>query len=91
MAFGKPVINTALNSGVPYVSIDGITGKTVKPGSVRELAAALETLAIDHRLRQEYGQNALQVIQKEYTHDLMIKRHRKVFQKLQKHTKIQND
>lgn len=82
MAFGKPVINTALNSGVPYVSIDGITGKTVKPGSVKELAAAMQELAENEQLRKDYGQHALQLIQAEYTHDLMIKRHRKIFAKL---------
>lgn len=82
MAFGKPVINTALNSGVPYVSIDGITGKTIKPGSVKELAAAMQELAENEQLRKDYGQHALQLIQKEYTHDLMVKRHRKVFAKL---------
>lgn len=82
MAFGKPVINTALNSGVPYVSIDGITGKTIKPGSVKELAAAMQELAKNEQLRKDYGQHALQLIQKEYTHDLMVKRHRKVFAKL---------
>ena len=82
MAFGKPVINTALKSGVPYVSIDGVTGKTVKPGRIRELAAAMEELAGNAQLRKAYGENALRLVQKEYTQELMVKRHRKVFEKL---------
>lgn len=82
MAFGKPVINTALKSGVPYVSIDGVTGKTVKPKSVRELAAAMEELAQNEQLRREYGANARRIVQKEYTQELMAKRHRSVFEKL---------
>lgn len=82
MAFGKPVINTALDSGVPYVSVDGVTGKTVTPGSIRELASAMEELAENERLRLKYGQQALSLIQKEYTHDRMIKRHRNVFEQL---------
>lgn len=82
MAFGKPVINTALPSGVPYVSIDGVTGRTVRPGSVRELSAAMEELAGNEGLRKEYGANALRMVQGQYTQELMIRRHRKVFQEL---------
>lgn len=82
MAFGKPVINTALSSGVPYVSLDGITGKTVRPGSIRELAAAMEELAGNALLRKQYGDNARQVVQQEYTQELMVNRHRRIFEKL---------
>lgn len=82
MAFGKPVINTALRSGVPYVSRNGVTGITVRPGSVRALAAAMAKLAAQENLRSTYGKQALQLVQKKYTHDCMIRRHRKVFETL---------
>lgn len=82
MAFGKPVVNTALKSGVPYVSVDGVTGKTVRPGSIQELSAAMDELAEDEQLRRRYGANALQVVQMKYTQEQMTKRYRKVFQEL---------
>ncbi len=83
MAFGKPVINTALKSGVPKVSIDGVTGKTVKPGSVRELTAAMDELAQNAGLRKEYGMNALRIVQKHYTQEVMTRRLRKVLEVLE--------
>lgn len=78
MAFGKPVINTKLKSGVPHVSIDRVSGRTVKPGSVRKLAEAMEELAGDEGLRRKYGRNALRVVQG-YTQEMMVERHREVF------------
>lgn len=85
MAFGKPVINTALQSGVPDVSIDGVTGITVKPGSVRELARAMDRLSYDDRLRKRYGKNALLRVQKRYTQQIMVERYKKIFQQLLEH------
>lgn len=85
MTFGKPVINTALQSGVPDVSIDGVTGITVKPGSVRELAQAMDRLSCDDRLRKRYGKNALLRVQKRYTQQIMVERYKKIFQQLLEH------
>lgn len=82
MAFGKPVINTALSSGVPDVSIDGVTGKTVKPGSIHELANAMDELAENEKLRRTYGKNAQKRVQKEYAQKIMAERYRALFRKL---------
>jgi rhamnosyl/mannosyltransferase len=58
MVYGKPVINTALPSGVPYVSVDGQTGITVPPSDDKALAEAVNKLAADRELREIYGKNA---------------------------------
>ena len=64
MKHGKPVINTNLGTGVNYVSIDGETGLTVEPGNVEELAYAINQLLKDENLRQNFGHNALDRIEK---------------------------
>ncbi|MBR1527877.1 MAG: glycosyltransferase [Oscillospiraceae bacterium] len=58
MTAGKPVINTSLPTGVPYVSIHQLTGLTVPPHQVQPLADAIQKLADSPALRQTYGQNA---------------------------------
>jgi glycosyltransferase involved in cell wall biosynthesis len=84
MAYGKPVINTDLPSGVPYISIHGKTGLTVEPKNVRALADAMDKLVEDEALRKEYGKNARQMVEQEYTQEKMTERHRKVFEELLK-------
>ena len=63
LAFGKPVINTNLPSGVPYVSRNGETGITVEPNDVEALAAAMDTLAMDETLRKKYSAAAFERIE----------------------------
>lgn len=55
MACGKPAIVCELNNGVNFLNKDGITGITVQPRNIDELASAIDTLALDESLRSKLG------------------------------------
>ena len=74
MVYGKPVINTRLDSGVPYVSVDGETGLTVSPGDEKALAAAISALARDNELRERLGRNASQRVKEAFREEDVIKK-----------------
>lgn len=67
MACGKPVINTQLDSGVPSVSIDGVTGMTVPPANSKELARAINALLDDPRRRAMYGHAAYRRVREQFS------------------------
>lgn len=58
MKYSKPIINTWLNTGVNYVSVDKETGLTVEPENVEQLSNAINELINNDELRLQYGQNA---------------------------------
>ncbi len=74
MACGKPVVNTRLMSGVPFVSLDGVTGTTVTPADSDELAAAINQLLDDPRLRDQYGAAAALRAREEFSIETMVDR-----------------
>ncbi len=73
MVYGKPVINTALPTGVPHVSLDGVTGITVPPSDEDALAEAINTLAKDEKLRQKYGQAAALRAEAEFSEEKVLR------------------
>lgn len=58
MAAGLPVINTRLDSGVPFVSVHETTGLTVPPANAPALSEAITRLLDDRGLRCRFGRAA---------------------------------
>jgi rhamnosyl/mannosyltransferase len=67
MACGKPVINTRVPSGVPWVNRDGESGITVPPGDVSALRAAIAALADDDERRARLGAAARARVESEFS------------------------
>jgi rhamnosyl/mannosyltransferase len=82
MAAGLPVVNTSLDSGVPFVSLDGETGLTVPPGSPQALAEAINRLLNDAGLRQSLGQAGQRRARQEFSLDTMLRRTLELYRKV---------
>jgi glycosyltransferase involved in cell wall biosynthesis len=55
MAAGIPVVNTEIESGVPEVSVHGVTGITVPPKDPEALAHAIQILFDNDDAHERYG------------------------------------
>ena len=66
MACGRPVVNTQIDSGVPYASLDGVTGFTVQPRNSEAMATALNRLLDNPELRMEMGRAARERVVNEF-------------------------
>jgi len=84
MAYGKPVVNTRLPTGVPFVSVDGETGITVEPRDSKALAEAINKLLNDEELRKRYGVQARKRVEENFTVDKMNERILGVYRELVK-------
>ena len=82
MAYAKPVINTRLRSGVPYVSLDRITGITVEPKDENKLADAMNWLADHPEERETYGQAAYKRIKEYFSQENMLRQLLTLYQNL---------
>lgn len=72
MIYGKPVINTLLPSGVPHVSLAGVTGLTVKKSDPAELADAINTLAANRELREILGKAAAERVCSQFNEKIAL-------------------
>jgi rhamnosyl/mannosyltransferase len=82
MACERPVVNTWLDSAVPHVSLDGVTGLTVPPGDPAALAAALNALLDDPARRAAMGAAARQRVREEFSAGLMARRTLEVYREV---------
>jgi glycosyltransferase involved in cell wall biosynthesis len=73
-ASGTPVVSTRLDTGVPFVNQDGVTGLTVPPGDAGALACALQTLVTDDGLRARMGAAARERAGQDFTIEGMVDR-----------------
>jgi glycosyltransferase involved in cell wall biosynthesis len=80
MAAELPVVNTDVNSGVPEISIDGVTGITVPPKDAHALARALNRLLADAALRKTMGEAGGVRAHREFSPELMIERTMKLYE-----------
>jgi glycosyltransferase involved in cell wall biosynthesis len=71
LAAGKPVVNTSLASGVPFVSQDSVTGFTVPPANPEALAWAVNTLLDNPDLRSRFGAEGVRRAEHEFSVDRM--------------------
>jgi rhamnosyl/mannosyltransferase len=82
MACGTPVVNTNLDSGVPTVSLNGITGLTVPPHDPVALSTAISRLLDDSFLRESYGRAAKWRVKTEFSEELMLNRTLDLYRKV---------
>jgi rhamnosyl/mannosyltransferase len=79
MACRKPVVNTELDSGVTFVSLDGQTGITVPPANASALSRAINTLLDNPALSAEYGHAGRKRVEQEFSLSLMTRRTLQVY------------
>jgi rhamnosyl/mannosyltransferase len=82
MAAGLPVINTDLNSGVPEVSLDGVTGITVPPEDSDSLAQAINRLLANAGMRKRMGEAGMVRARREFAPGLMIERTMQLYEEV---------
>jgi rhamnosyl/mannosyltransferase len=79
MASGKPLVTTALRTGVTVVNRDGETGLVVPPRDAEALREALRTVLEDDARRARMGRAARRVFEREYTSRVMAERYLTVY------------
>jgi len=82
MASGVPVVNTALRTGVPWVSVDGETGLTVPPRDAGALAGAIDRLLVDPDLRERFGRAARERVAERFTRERMLDAHEALYREV---------
>lgn len=82
MAAGRPVITTAVPSGVREVNEAGVTGLEVPIRDAGALAEAMRTLAEDPALRERMGAAGRGRVRERFTVDRMVEAHLALYEKV---------
>ena len=72
MASGLPCVSTRLGTGTTYANCHGVTGLSVAPGNVADLARAINTLVADPALRRRYAVAAQHRVRALFSREAMV-------------------
>lgn len=79
MNCGTPVINTNLNSGVPWVSLHNETGLTIEPNNSQQLYEAMvKIIDMDDESYSNYQKQALIRVGTLFSHDVVVGKLKKI-------------
>jgi rhamnosyl/mannosyltransferase len=82
MAAGRPVITTAVPTGVREVNVPGETGLEVPVHDIRSMAEALDSMARDPFRREKMGEAGRARVEKFFTRQLMAERHLALYERV---------
>jgi glycosyltransferase involved in cell wall biosynthesis len=82
MAAGRPIITTAVPSGVREVNDPGITGLEVPIRDVEALAAAMRVMVDDAKLRERFGVAGRRRVQERFTVAAMVDAHLDLYRRV---------
>jgi rhamnosyl/mannosyltransferase len=82
LACAKPIVTTALSTGVREVNVGGETGLEVPPGDAEALRGAMQRLAGDAALRSRLGEAGRKRVEQHFTLDQMLDAHLALCQEL---------
>jgi glycosyltransferase involved in cell wall biosynthesis len=82
MAAGRPVVTSAVPTGVREVNVPGETGLEVPVHDIRSLAEALDMISRDPFMRERMGEAGRVRVEKFFTRHLMAERHVALYERV---------
>lgn len=82
MSVGKPVINTSLLTGVPWVSLNEVSGLTVEPRDVLALSDAILKLSNEEEYRRYLGERACERYKALFSDEVVKKKYLDLLQSI---------
>lgn len=80
MACGNPIVGTKVG-GIPIQVRSGYNGLLVKVGDVRATSRAIKDILKDDKLRERMAENALKMVEKNFTIEVGIEKHAILYNK----------
>jgi len=79
MIYGKPIINTDLPTGVPWVSLNNTTGLTIPINNSKSLTVAINKLLGDRNLLYQYGKQAKNRVINNFSDNVVLQKLKDIY------------